>query len=80
MGNGEQSGAGDRRNWRVHLAGMVGGAAGGALAFLVGNLVDLSGFWPGLIVFLLGVGVGIALGRLVGSLAFRGPPGNGPRA
>jgi hypothetical protein len=54
MGNGERSGSGGRRNWPVDVAGGVGGAAGGALAMLVGKLADLGGFWPGLIVFLLG--------------------------
>ena len=80
MGNGEPSGSGGRRNWRVDVAGGVGGAAGGALAMLVGNLADLRGFWPGLLVFLLGLVAGAVLGRLAGSLLFRGPPANGTRA
>jgi hypothetical protein len=80
MGNGEQSVSGGQRNWPVTLAGMVGAGAGAAVAlFVVKPLVELP-FWLGLIAFGVMVGVGIVLGRLAGSLMFRGAPGNGPRA
>ena len=74
--NGDQSGPGGRRNWRVDIAGMVGGGAGAALALLLKT--DLGGFWPGMIAFVAVVVVGILLGRLAGSLLFRAPPGNRP--
>ena len=76
MGNGERSGSGDRSDWRVRLATGVGTAAGAALGlFVIKPLVDIPGFWLGLIAFLAVTGVGGVLGRLVGGLLFRPPVG-----
>jgi hypothetical protein len=75
MGNGEQSGSGDRIGWPIRLAAAVGGGIGAALGLLVKslNLADL-GFPLGMLVFVGMVGVGTILGRLAGSLLFRKPP------
>ena len=75
-GNGDQSGSGSRRNWRIDVAGGVGGMAAATVGLLLKT--DLGGFWPGMIAFVAVVAVGILLGRLAGSLLFRAPPGNGP--
>jgi hypothetical protein len=69
MGNGERSGSGGRSNWPVRLATGAGAGAGAAVALLWRP--DLGGFWPGLIAFLIMMGVGGVLGRLVGGLLFR---------
>ena len=85
MGNGERSGSDGSSDWRVRLATGVGTVAGAALAlFVIKPLVDIPGFWPGLIAFVAVTGVGGVLGRLVGGLLFRpssgGPPDPPPRA
>jgi hypothetical protein len=72
MGNDERSGSGGLSDWPVRLAtgaGTVGGAALGL--FVIKPLVDIPGFWPGLIAFVAVAGVGGVLGRLVGGLLFR---------
>jgi pantoate kinase len=79
MGNGERSGSGSWSDWRVRLATGVGTAAGAALGlFVIKPLVDIPGFWPGLIAFVAVTGVGGVLGRLVGGLLFRPSPGGPP--
>jgi len=85
MGNGERSGSDGRRDWRVRLATGAGTVAGAAIAlFVIKPLVDIPGFWPGLIAFVAVTGVGGVLGRLVGGLMFRpssgGPPDRPPHA
>jgi hypothetical protein len=77
MGNGERSSSGGRDDWRVRLATSVGVLVAAAVGLLVRT--DLGGFWPGMIAFAAVITVGGLLGRLVGSLVFRRPPGNGPR-
>ena len=69
MGNGERSGPGGRDDWRVRLATGVGAGAGTAAALLLRR--DLGSFWLGVIAFLIVLGVGAVLGRLVGGLLFR---------
>ena len=77
-GNGERSGSGSGLNWQVRLATGVGTVAGAAVAlFVMKPLVDIPGFWPGLIAFIAVAGIGGVLGRLVGGLLFR-PPSGGP--
>ena len=79
MGSGERSGSGGRSDWRVRLATGVGTVAGAALGlFVMKPLVDIPGFWPGLIAFVAVTGVGGVLGRLVGGLLFRPSPGGPP--
>jgi hypothetical protein len=83
MSNGERPGSGGRSDWWGRLATGAGTVAGAALAlFVIKPLVDIPGFWPGLIAFVAGVG-GV-LGRLVGGLVFRptsgGPPDPPPHA
>lgn len=73
MENGEQSGSGSRDDWRVRLATGVGACVGAAFALLLRR--DLGSFWLGLIAFLAVAMVGLLLGRLVGYLLFRRPPG-----
>src|SRR5436309_9459607 len=68
MGNGERSSSGSRSDWPVRVAGMVGGGAGVALALLLGPVVGIDGFWPGMIAVAVAVGVGMVLGRLAGGL------------
>jgi hypothetical protein len=74
MVNSEQSGSGGRTDWRVRLATGVGTGVGATVALLVRP--DLGSFWLGMIAFLAVTGVGALLGRLVGSLLVRRPPGN----
>jgi hypothetical protein len=82
MGNDQRSDSVGRSDWPVRLAGAAGGAAGMAVSMLLGNLVDLRGFWPGLIAVVIAVGAGVTLGRLVGALLLRpsssGPPDHPP--
>ena len=85
MGNGERSGSSGRSDGPVRLATGLGTVAGAALGlFVIKPLVDIPGFWPGLIAFCIVAGVGGALGRLVGVLLFRpssgGPPVTPPPA
>jgi hypothetical protein len=79
MGNGARCGSSGRSDWRVRLAtgvGIVAGAAPGL--FVISPLVDIPGFWPGLIAFVAVAGVGGVLGRLVCGLLFRPSPGGPP--
>jgi hypothetical protein len=80
MGNGKRSGSRGRSDdWRVGLATGVGTVAGSAVAlFVIKPLVDIPGFWPGLIAFVAVSGVGGVLGRLVGGLLFRPSSGGSP--
>ncbi len=79
MGNGERSGSVGRNDWRVRLVTGVGTVAGAALGlFVIKPLVDIPGFWPGLIAFVAVSGVGGVLGRLVGGLVVRPSPGGPP--
>jgi hypothetical protein len=58
---------------------MAGAGAGAALGlFVIKPLVDIPGFWPGLIAFGIVIGVGGVLGRLVGGLLFRPSSGDPP--
>jgi hypothetical protein len=79
MENGERSGSDGRSDWPVRLATGAGTATGAAVAlFVIKPLVDIPGFWPGLIAFVAVTGVGGVLGRLVGGLLFRPSPGGPP--
>ncbi len=85
MGNGERSSSGGRSDWPIRLATGAGTVAGAAIAlFVIKPLVDIPGFWLGLIAFVAVAGVGGVLGRLVGGLLFRpssgGPPDPPPSA
>jgi hypothetical protein len=76
MGNGERPGSGGGGDWRVRLATGVGTVAGATVAlFVIKPLVDIPGFWPGLIAFVAVSGVGGVLGRLAGYLLFQRRPG-----
>ena len=76
MEDAKQSGSGGRSDWPVRIATAVGAGAGAAFGlFVIRPLVDLPGFWLGLIAFIAVTGVGAVLGRLAGSLLFRRPPG-----
>jgi hypothetical protein len=84
MGSGKQSGPGGRDDWRVRIAGAVGGLITGALGLLVRSL-DLR--WPwglGAFAFVGMIVVGIVLGQLAGRRLFRpasgGPPDPPPHA
>ena len=76
MGNGERSESGGRSDWRIRVAGGVGGAAAAAVGLMWRP--DLGGFWPGLIAFVAVLAVGIVLGQLAGRLLFRPSPGGPP--
>jgi hypothetical protein len=70
MRKGERSGSGGRSGWPAGL-GVVGGAAGAAIAlFVVKPLVELP-IWLGPIAFVAVTAVGIGLGQLAGKLLFR---------
>jgi len=73
MSNGKRSSSASRGGWPVLLAGCVGGAAGAALALLVGSLADFHGW--GIVVFVAAVMIGIFCGQFAGSRLFRSPPG-----
>jgi hypothetical protein len=74
MGNGEQSGPGGRGDWRIRLCTAVGSATFMAGAMLLGPVVGINGFWPGMLAIVVAIIIGIVLGRLVGGLLFRTPP------
>lgn len=79
MAKDERSGLGGRSDGRVRLATGVGTAAGAAVAlFVIKPLVDIPGFWPGMLAFVAVTAVGGVLGRLVGGLLFRPSPGGPP--
>jgi hypothetical protein len=75
MENGERSGPGDRNDWPVRLCTVAGTFAGAAVAiFVIKPLVEIPGFWLGVIAFAAVTGAGGALGSLVGWWLFRQPP------
>jgi hypothetical protein len=76
MGNGERSGSGGRSDWPVRLATAVGLCTGAAVALLLRT--DLGSFWLGMLAFLIVIGVGGVLGRLVGGMLFRPSCGGTP--
>ena len=53
-------------------------------AMLIGPVVGINGFWPGMLAISVAIIVGIVSGRLVGGLLFRpssgGPPDHPPHA
>jgi len=70
-------------DWRVRLTtGVVVGACLAA-AMMLGPVVGIHGFWPGMLSIWVAILVGILLGNLVGRLLFRpssgGPPHHPPR-
>ena len=71
MGSGERSGSGSRDDWRGRITTGVGVAACMAGAMLLGPVVGINGFWPGMLAIAVAIIVGIVLGRLVGGLLFR---------
>jgi hypothetical protein len=75
MSKGERSGSGGQGDWPVRLAGAAGGGGGVALALLLGPLVGIDGFWPGMIAVAVAGSVGCVLGRLAGGFLF--PPSSG---
>jgi hypothetical protein len=78
MGTSDRSASGGRSDWQIRLATGAGTVAGAAVAlFVIKPLIDIPGFWPGLIAFVAVCGVGGVLGRLVGGLLFR-PSSGGP--
>jgi hypothetical protein len=74
MSRSERTDSTGGSNWLVTLTGCIGAGAGVALAFWVGKLAELSGFWPGAIAVAIGAGLGGFLGRLVGANLSRRPP------
>jgi hypothetical protein len=75
MANGERSGPVGRDDWRVRLAIGVGTVTGAAVAlFVIKPLVDIPGFWPGLLAFVIVTGVGGVRGWIVGRLLLRRRP------
>ncbi len=72
-------------DWRVRLTTGVVAAACIAATLMLGPVVGIHGFWPGILAVVLAVVVGNVLGRLVCRLLFRpssggGPPDHPPRA
>ena len=78
MGSGERSGPGGRDDWRVRITTGVGVAICMAGALLIGPVVGINGFWPGMLAIIVAISVGIVLGRLVGGLVFRPSSGSLP--
>jgi hypothetical protein len=75
MENSDQSGSGGRDDWRVRITTMVATAACVAGAMLLGPVIGINGFWPGMLAISGAIVVGGILGPLVGGLLFRRPPG-----
>ncbi len=69
MRNSERPAADVRNDWRVRVAGAIGGTAAAAAALLWRP--DLGGFWPGLIAYVAMLTAGILLGHFAGRLLFR---------
>jgi hypothetical protein len=71
-------------DWRVRVTTGVAVAACMAAAMMLGPVVGIHGFWPGILAIVGAILVGIVLGRLVGRQLFRpssgGPPVHPPRA
>jgi hypothetical protein len=63
-------------DWRVRLTTGVAAAACIAAAMLLGPVVGINGFWPGMLAIVVAIIVGNVLGRLVCRLLFR--PSSGP--
>ena len=65
-------------DWRVRLTTGVVAAACIAAALMLGPVVGINGFWPGMLSVVVAIIVGNVLGRLVCRLLFRlpsvGPP------
>ena len=82
MRNSERSGSGGRDDWRVRLTTGVGVAACMGGTMLLGPVVGINGFWPGMLAIAIAILVGIFLGRFVSGLLFRpsseGPPDSPP--
>jgi hypothetical protein len=73
--NEERSGSSGRDDWRIRLATGLGTLTGSAIAlFVIKPLVDIPGFWLGLLAFVAVSGAGGVLGGLVGWLLFRRRP------
>jgi hypothetical protein len=79
MGSDERSGAGGQDDWRVRITTMVGVAVCMSGAMILGPMVGINGFWPGMLAITVAICVGIVLGRLAGGLLFRRPD-DPPRA
>ena len=65
-------------DWRVRLTTGVAVAACMAAAMMLGPVVGINGFWPGMLAITIAIIVGIVLGGLVGRQLFRSPPGGPP--
>ncbi len=65
-------------DWRIRLTTGVVAAACIAAALILGPVVGINGFWPGMLSVVVAIIVGNVLGRLVCQLLFRpsswGPP------
>jgi len=64
-------------DWRVRLTTGVVVACIAAAMMLLGPVVGIHGFWPGMLAVVVAIIVGIVLGRLVCRLLFR-PSSGGP--
>lgn len=78
MDNGAQSGPGGRDDWRVRLTIVAGVVVCMGGAMLLGPVVGIDGFWPGMIAIVVSIVVGVVLGRFVGGLLFR--PSSAPHS
>jgi hypothetical protein len=76
MANCEHSNPGGRLGWPVRIATAIG--AGGAAAIGLVFRPDFGSVWLGLIAFVIVVGTGALLGRLVGGLLFGQSSGEQP--
>jgi hypothetical protein len=64
-------------DWRVRLTTGVVVAACMAIAMMLGPVLGIHGFWPGMLSICVVIIVGIMLGNLVGGFLFR-PSSGGP--
>jgi hypothetical protein len=71
IGNDERSGRGGRDDWRVRITTAVGAPVGMGIAMMLGPVVGINGFWPGVLSVTVAIILGSVLGRLVGGLLFR---------
>ena len=67
-------------DWQVRLTTGLVSAACIAATLMLGPVVGIHGFWPGMLAVVVAIIVGNLLGLLVWRLLFRPPSGGPPRA
>lgn len=58
-------------DWRIRVTTGVAVAICMSAALVLGPIVGINGFWPGMLAIVVSIVGGIGLGRLVGRMLFR---------